>query len=215
MYKLPKYITAEFEEVVAFMQAHPFIIITCMGSNDFPVATHVPVLLEKKENKIFLQCHVMRGTDHADALLKNTKALCIFSGAHSYVSASWYEKKNVGSTWNYKAVHATGILRVLNCEELVTQLTKLTEKYEGGQSGESLVENMEKGYVEKMMQAIVGFEIELTAIPHVFKLSQEKSAKDFDNIQNQLRAQKNADAAIVADDMMKARQTLQSKKIQE
>lgn len=211
MYKLPKYTTAAFEEVYEFMQAHPFIIISCMGTNGFPVATHIPVLLKNKEDKIFLQCHVMRGTDHAEALLENKKVLCIFTGAHSYVSASWYDKKNVGSTWNYKAVHATGVLRILNTEELLTQLTKLTEKFEATQTGESLVANMEKEYVEKMMKAIVGFEIELTAIQHVFKLSQEKSEKDFDNIQKQLRAQKNYDALTVADDMEKAGKSLHAK----
>lgn len=204
MYKLPKYITADLEEVYEFMQAHPFITLTTNGKDGFPVATHVPVLFEKKEDKIFLYCHVMRDTEHAAALMENKKALCIFSGAHSYVSASWYEKKNVGSTWNYKAVHAAGILRILNKQELFSQLKSLTEKYETGRSGESLIENMEEAYVEKMMYAIVGFEIELVSIPHVFKLSQEKSAKDIDNIQKHLNEIGN-DAAVVANDMEKAR----------
>lgn len=186
------------------MKAHPFITLTTNGKDGFSVATHVPVLFEKKEDKIFLYCHVMRNTDHAAALLENKKALCIFTGAHSYVSASWYEKKNVGSTWNYKAVHATGILSILNNQELFSQLKSLTEKYETGRSGESFIENMEKEYVDKMMLAIVGFEIELVSIPHVFKLSQEKSAKDIDNIQKHLNEIGN-DAAVVANDMEKAR----------
>ncbi len=211
MYKLPKYITAGFEEVYEFMQAHPFIVLTCHGPDGFPVVTHVPVLFEKKDEKIFLNCHVMRDTDHAAALLENKKATCIFSGAHSYVSASWYEKKNVGSTWNYKAVHATGLLRILNKQELFSQLKRLTEKYETGRSGESQIENMEKEYVERMMFAIVGFEIELVSIPHVYKLSQEKSGKDFNNIQKHLMEIGN-ESATVAKDMEKTRPGLQVKK---
>lgn len=211
MYKLPKYITANFEEVYEFMQAHPFITLTCNGADGFPLVTHVPVLFEKKDGKIFLSCHVMRDTDHAVDLLENKKAVCIFSGAHSYVSASWYEKKNVGSTWNYKAVHATGVLRILNKEELFSQLKRLTEKYETGRSGESFIENMEKEYVEKMMCAIVGFEIELITIPHVFKLSQEKSEKDFDNIQKHLM-QIGDESAVVANDMGIARPIKYAKK---
>lgn len=211
MYKLPKYITANFEEVYEFMQAHPFITLTCNGADGFPLATHVPVLIEIKNEKIFLQCHVMRDTDHAKSLLEIKKAVCIFSGAHSYVSASWYEKKNVGSTWNYKAVHATGVLRILNKEDLFSQLKRLTEKYETGRSGKSLIENMEKEYVEKMMDALVGFEIELKTIPHVFKLSQEKSEKDFDNIAKHLM-KIGDESEVVANDMEKARPIKYAKK---
>ncbi|MEO7210160.1 MAG: FMN-binding negative transcriptional regulator [Chitinophagaceae bacterium] len=211
MYKLPKYITADFEEVYEFMQAHPFITLTCNGAEGFPLVTHVPVLFEKKAGKIFLLCHVMRDTDHAAALVESKKAVCIFSGAHSYVSASWYEKKNVGSTWNYKAVHATGILRILNKDELFSQLKKLTAKYETSRSGESLIENMEKEYVEKMMLAIVGFEIEIVSIPHVFKLSQEKSEKDYKNIQKHLMELGN-DAAVVANYMEHAKAGVDVKK---
>ena len=43
--------------------------------------------------------------------IKNPNALVIFSGAHTYVSASWYENKQIASTWNYQAVQASGTMR--------------------------------------------------------------------------------------------------------
>jgi len=207
VYQLPQYITAGFEEVFAFMQAHPFILLTCNGKNGYPHATHVPVLMEIKEEKLFLACHVMKNTDHANAIMANRDILCIFSGANSYVSASWYDKKNVGSTWNYKAVHALGSIRIYDEVELLEHLTKLTRKYETGHSGESLVENMDKNYVDKMMQAIMGIEIEINTISHVFKLSQEKSEKEFEHIQQHL-FEKGNESAQVAKDMEEIKQHL-------
>ena len=52
----------------------------------------------------------MKKQDHTNAFLKNPDALVVFSGAHTYVSASWYENKQIASTWNYQSVQASGMI---------------------------------------------------------------------------------------------------------
>lgn len=187
MYLLPKFVAANQDDVFAFMHAHPFVVLTANGENGIPVATQVPVLLEKKEGQVFIECHVMRDTSHANALIKNLQALCLFSGPNTYISASWYTKKEVASTWNYQAVQAFGRLRILDEEALLNHLKRLTEKYEAGNSGEALVQNMDPGYVHKMMKAIVGFEMKVDTLEHVYKLSQNRTEKDFDTICQKLK----------------------------
>jgi transcriptional regulator len=112
--------------------------------------------------------------------------LAIFSGPHSYVSASWYTNQQVASTWNYQAVHASGQLRMLDEEALHAVLTRVTRTFESPDSP-SLVERMDPAYVKQMMKAIVAFEIEVRSIEHVFKLSQNRDAHSYDNIINHLR----------------------------
>jgi transcriptional regulator len=128
----------------------------------------------------------MKKQGHTEAYSRNPGVLAIFSDAHSYVSASWYEQKQIASTWNYQAVHVTGNLRLLDEPALHAILTRLTQTFEKAGSP-SLVEQMDPGYVQQMMKAIVAFEIEVTAVEHIFKLSQNRDAHSYENIIARLR----------------------------
>jgi transcriptional regulator len=141
----------------------------------------------------------MKKQDHTNAFIDNPSALVIFSGAHTYVSASWYENKQIASTWNYQAVHAAGIIRFQNEEFLYQLLTKLTETFEKADSP-SLVQKMDPQYVSQMMRAIVAFEIEVNSIRNVFKLSQNRDKKSFENIISKLSNQ-GGDAGVIARNM--------------
>ena len=202
MYNVPYFKASDQKEVVAFMHAHPFIILCGADENGQPVATHVPTLLEEKDDKLFIQAHVMRKQEHTNAFHNNQKVLAIFYGPHTYVSASWYENKQIASTWNYQAVHAKGILRFLDEQGLLTVLTRLTEKFENDPHSPSLVQKMDEEYIRKMMQAIVAFEIEVVAIDHVFKLSQNRDEKSYHNIIEKLSGA-NEDSKSIADEMEK------------
>ncbi len=197
MYDLPHFKASDDSEVIAFMHAHPFIILCGCGSNGFPAATHIPVLIEDRENTIYLQGHIMRGQTHEKAFTSNENVLAIFSGAHTYVSASWYKQKNVGSTWNYRAVHAQGILRFLDDDGLYNLLVNLTAKYEAADSP-SLVKHMKPGYISSLMKQIIAFEIKLTNVEHVFKLSQNRDEESYESIAEHLGNAEDSDAKEIA-----------------
>ncbi|MEZ4874883.1 MAG: hypothetical protein R2793_05415 [Flavobacteriaceae bacterium] len=64
-----------------------------------------------------------------------------------------------------------------------------------------------------MMPAIVGFEIEITELKHVFKLSQNRDEESYQNIIQQLEATpQKGNAALIADEMKKRQEGLFSKK---
>lgn len=200
MYNVPYFKANSEKEVVDFMNAHPFVIVTGAGSDQYPVATHVPVLIEEREGRLFLLAHIMRQTDHHKAFQKNQNVLVVFSAAHAYVSASWYTNPKMASTWNYQAVHAKGTLKFLEDDGLLNMLHRLTEKFENDPASPSLVPNLEQDYVKRLMKAIVAFEIEVTDIAHIFKLSQNRDKESYHNIINHLN-DGDSDAKLVASAM--------------
>ncbi|MBS1599831.1 MAG: FMN-binding negative transcriptional regulator [Bacteroidetes bacterium] len=200
MYNVPHFKSSDQKEIIAFMHAHPFIILCGADSNGQPVATHVPVLFEEKDDKLFLRAHVMKKQGHTNAFSENQQVLAIFYGPHTYVSASWYTDKKTASTWNYQAVHAKGVLRFLDDQDLLAILTSLTEKFENNPHSPSLVQKMDEEYVRRMMQAIIAFEIEIVSLEHVFKLSQNRDENSYHNIIHQLD-QQDADAKYIASEM--------------
>jgi transcriptional regulator len=201
MYDIPYFKSEHPEEVLAFMRAHPFALICGVDANEKPVATQVPFLFEQRGDKLFLQGHFMKKQDHTNAFLQNPNAMIVFSGAHSYVSASWYENKKVASTWNYQSVQVSGIIRFQDDAFLQTLLTRLTETFESPDSP-SLVHQMDPAYVQRMMQAIIAFEIEVETVRHVFKLSQNRDEKSYTNIISNL-SELDAGAREIATEMKK------------
>jgi len=188
MYDIPYFKAAHPEEVLLFMQAHPFALVCGANEKGIPVATQVPILFEQREEKLFLLGHFMKKQDHTNAFNQNPNALVVFSGAHTYVSASWYEDKQTASTWNYQSVHASGKIQFQDGEFLLRLLTRLTETFEETGSP-SLVQKMDPDYIQQMMKAIVGFEMEVHSVRHVFKLSQNRDKKSYSNIISNLNMQ--------------------------
>lgn len=186
MYHVPYFKANENSEVMAFMKAHPFVTICGIDKNNLPVATHIPVLIVEREEKLFLQAHIMRKQDHHLAFENNANVLVIFQGANAYVSSSWYHNDDRGSTWNYQAVHAKGQLRFLTEQELYDLLKNLTAHFEKDPDSPSQVKNLSDEYMQSNMKAIVALEIEVTDLQHVFKMSQNRNKKSYHNIVEQL-----------------------------
>jgi transcriptional regulator len=207
MYENKNFKATDTDEVLRFMQAHPFVMICGVGADGFPVATQVPVLIEQRGEKIFLLGHFMRKQEHSVVFAQQEKALVIFSGAHAYISASWYADPKQVSTWNYQAVHAGGLLKFTNDEELYDLLVKLTRHFEARDDSPALVHKMDEDYLRQNMKAIVGFEIEITRLQHVYKLSQNRQQQDFREVVNQLE-KGDAESQAVAQQMQKIREGL-------
>jgi len=196
MYDLKYFKANHQQDVIDFMHQNPFVVLCGVDTANKPVATHIPVLIEERDDKLFLLAHIMRKQMHTIAFENNANVLAIFSAAHSYVSATNYREQNTASTWNYQAVHANGTIQFLNDEGLLNQLTKLTEKFENNPHSPAQVKNMEASYVRDLMKAIVAFEIEITNIEHVFKLSQNKDKATRNNIIQSLQQQNDAAKAV-------------------
>lgn len=189
------------------MRQHPFI--TLIGSKDgLPVATQVPVLVEQNNTgTTVLYGHIMKGTDHHRAFQTNNQALALFTGAHCYVSSSWYTEP-MGATWNYQIVHARGNIRLLEGEDTINIIRKLTAHFESIQERPLLIEDIPYEDVINTPKAIAGFELTVTDINAVFKLSQNRDDESYYNIVTQLKKTSDKDAHLIADEMATRRPTL-------
>jgi transcriptional regulator len=201
MYNLPHYKEQDAAIVLAFMKEHPFAMLIGVDDEQKPVATQIPFLFVEREGQLFLRGHIMKGNDHHKAFSTNKNVLALFSGPHTYVSASWYTNPLQGSTWNYMTVHAKGEMRFLPDEELPGLLSELTSYYEKEDSP-ALFKNIPDDYISRMVKAIVAFEIKVTAVEHVFKLSQNRDQQSFETILENLYAG-DANARAVANEMRK------------
>ena len=200
MYHIPHFKAADDAEVLAFMQAHPFVTLVTVNAESRPVVTQVPVLMDQKEGQLFITGHIMRKTDHHIALAQNPEAMMVFTGPHTYVSARWYEPNNSASTWNYSSVQASGTIRFLDDADLISLLTRLTSHFENSQDSPALVQHFPEGYMEQHMKAIIGFEMKVTELNHVFKLSQNKDEATYQRIIDALSKQ-GGEAVAVAKQM--------------
>jgi transcriptional regulator len=135
-----------------------------------------------EKDDFFIETHLNRANPVARNIKKIDKeVLCDFTGAHTYISSSWYDHINV-STWNYEAVQIYGNVEVMSDDELYNHLKKLTDKYEPSQKCPMTVEKMGKDFVEKEMKGALGFKIIPTEIKIKQKLSQNKDETNFKRV---------------------------------
>lgn len=202
MYDLPEYKDHNPQHIFDFMQAHPFAVLCGSDSNGVPVATQVPLLSRQEGDRIFLRGHVMKNTDHHKAFKSNQKVLALFTGPQAYVSASWYTQPRQGSTWNYLSVQASGSMEFLGTDQLVSILHETTARFENDAHSPASFEHIPQDYIDRMVKAIVGFEIAVTKLAHVFKLSQDKDAQSQASVIERLRQRGDENSQQLADEMV-------------
>jgi transcriptional regulator len=200
MYKLPHFTAHNQDEILEFMHQNTFV--TLIGfDGEFPVATQVPVKTVVENGSIKLIGHIMTKTDHYKAFEQNPHVMAIFTGAHAYISASVYESPAVASTWNYKTVQAKGMIRLMTAKETYQVIQELTDKYEDPETSPAAFNKMDEAYIQKHLKAITGFEVSVSHIDHVFKMSQNHSAKNKESIVEHLEKSEDALDQEVAKEM--------------
>ena len=208
MYNLPYFKEEDGEVVLEFMRKHPFVFLSGVSKENKPVATQVPVFIDEKEGKLFLTGHIMKNTDHHKAFEQNPNVLAVFTSPHTYVSGTWYDDPHQASTWNYISVHAKGAIRFGDYDDLVAILKRLTLHYENNNTASTTIfDNLSSKYKEPLLKAIIAFEVEITSIDNVFKLSQNRDEKSFHTIMAKLEEQGH-DGQFIAEEMKKRQQQL-------
>jgi transcriptional regulator len=145
-----------------------------------PMATHVPFLLDPDRGEQgTLLAHVARANPHGASLRRlaerGGEALCVFQGAHAYISPTWYGTAEVVPTWNYLAVHAAGTPRVLDdSAEVRALLERLVGAHEAGRPRPWSLDRAPADYLSRQIRAITAFEIPIARLEAVAKLNQNK-----------------------------------------
>lgn len=154
---------------------------------DGPRVGHTP-LLSTGDGAV--QFHLARGnalTRH----LEGARPLIVVNGPDGYVSPRWYADPAQVPTWNYVALELEGRVRQMEREGLRALLEGLSARHEGriveGQPW--AMAKIPPATLGRMMDAIVGFEMEVVAWRPTFKLSQNKPADERSRVANGLEAE--------------------------
>ena len=180
----------------ALMRAQSFAAMTTADDTGAPFATHLPLLLDAGRGPLgTLRGHVARANPHWRYLAAGRPTLVVFSGAHAYVSPSWYATHPAVPTWNYVAVHASGTgTLVEDAARVRALLADLVRAYEPPGPRAWSFESLPADYLAGMQRGIVAFEIPISRLEGKAKLSQNRPAGD----QARVRAALSADADPLA-----------------
>jgi transcriptional regulator len=197
--------TAELHRLIA---AHPLGALVIDGPNGLD-ANHLPFEIDAAADGSpgRLLAHVARANPLWQAHAEGCEVLVIFKGADDYVSPNSYPSKHETHrqvpTWNYQVVHVHGRLHIRDDERFVRGLVaRLTRTHEAraGQAPPWTMGDSSKDYIDTMVAAIVGIEIEIVRMVGKFKLSQNRELRDRVGAADALRQRGNGE---IADAMLK------------
>jgi transcriptional regulator len=184
MYPQPAFRMNDSEEAAAFIEARHFatLVVSAPGG---PQAAHIPMILNRDATgrPVSLEGHVARNNPVAAIAASGVRALAIFQGADAYVTPSLYLSKRehgkVVPTWNYIAVHATGVATVFSdADALRSQVSRITDMMESPAAAPWAVNDAPEGYISKMLNGITGLLFAIESIQGIRKLSQNRAKGD-------------------------------------
>jgi transcriptional regulator len=196
------YVPTVFEETDQgklhdFIESYNFALLVS-APGDVPVATHLPMLLERDTGPHgCLVGHMARANPQWQGLA-DQQVLVVFSGPHVYVSPSWYEADNVVPTWNYVAVHAYGTFRLVeDTDELTRTLTSSVATFERSRP-KPWVLDTSTAYFQKLLAGVVGFRVEISRLEGKWKLNQNHPEERRHKVLRALAEQDSPEAQEVA-----------------
>jgi transcriptional regulator len=190
---LPKHFEETRVDVLhGLIRAYPFATLVTLTPRGLE-ANHIPFELTPEPAPFgTLRGHVARANPFWRDFSKELQPLAIFQGPDTYISPSWYATKQetgeVVPTWNYAVVHAYGALNVVEDRAWLRELVEhLTNRQEAGRREPWKVTDAPPGFVDKMLDAIVGIEMPITRLIGKWKVSQNRPPADRNGVVDSLR----------------------------
>lgn len=157
-------------------------------------ANHLPFELDATTGAHgVLRGHVARANPICKEAGDGTEVLVIFRVVDAYISPNWYPSKHETHkqvpTWNYQVVHVHGKIRIRDDENYVRRVVaRLTRTHEARANADEAwrMGDAPKEYIDAMLQAIVGIEIDISRIMGKSKLGQNREERDRVNAAEEL-----------------------------
>lgn len=158
-------------------------VLVTIDADGAPVGTHMPILWDAERR--IATGHIAR----ANPQWKQGagKGLIVLSGPEAYVTPAWYPSKaehgKTVPTWNYEAVHITGHIEWFDDPTRLEAVVRdLSHVHEHDRNEPWALSDAPRPYIEAMLRGIVGVSLSAERIEAKRKLSQNKSAADFDGV---------------------------------
>jgi len=175
---------AELRRIIA---ANPWATLVGRDENGM-TASHYAVLLDPERDDLTIVAHVGRPDDLVLGLGAQ-ELMVVFQGPHGYISPGWYGDVAAVPTWNYVAVHLSGVPELLDGEENLRVLNHLVDHFEGRLAdprGMWTPPN-DEAFVRRLEAGTVGFRLTPTRVTAKRKLSQNKPDEVIENVILELR----------------------------
>ncbi len=185
----PSFTLADTQEIRRVIDGNSWATIMSAGE-DGPVASHYVVLLDDARDDLTVVGHVGRPDDLIHGMGER-ELLVVFQGPHGYISPGWYDPGTANvPTWNYTAVHLSGIPELLSTEENLVVLDRLVERYESRMpEPRSMWERPnDEAFIRRLEAGTVGFRLSPTKVVAKRKLSQNKDAATIENVIAELQS---------------------------
>ncbi len=189
------------EKIQKFMQEFGFATLVSNSSTSSKLisgsleASHLPLLLMPDEGEHgVLYGHFARANAHYKAV-DNEQVLAIFSGPHAYISPTWYESYPAVPTWNYSAVHASGVLELTDDDTTASILTATINKYEPSLLADGGF--IPDEFKAKLSKGIIGFKITIKQLQAIEKLGQHRATSDQQGVSAALSSSDNLEAKLL------------------
>ena len=133
----------------------------------------------------------------SDLQMVGREMLAVFSGAHGYISPSWYSDRSMNvPTWNYSAVHCRGVVETIDGDAM-PHLSAMAEVYEKERPNGWRTDELKADIREGLPRGVVCLRMEITRIEGKAKLSQNKPRAERERLINGLKAA--GDTSLAAD----------------
>lgn len=158
---------------IAFARERAFGVLA-VSAPEGPMLSHVPFLINEAGTQADL--HLVRSNPIARALTAPQSARIAVTGADGYISPDWYGVPDQVPTWNYVAVHLTGMLERLPQDEMRDMLDRQSAHFEDQLLPKTpwKTAKMTPEVRDSMMRQIVPFRLCITGVDGTWKLNQNK-----------------------------------------
>lgn len=181
MYVPPAFAATDPAVLQDLMTANPFALLVTGDDDGVPFASHLPMLWQPDGGDAgHIAGHMARANPQWRHFADGRPVLAVFAGPHHYISPSWYDNAPAVPTWNYAAVHAYGVPRLIDdAAHARAHLAKMVARFEADLPAPWTMD-LPDDYVDGMVRGIVGFEIPVDRLEGKLKMSQNRPPADRD-----------------------------------
>lgn len=167
------------EHMIEVIATYPLAMLVSVKDNK-PLISHLPLIYSDEK----LIGHLDKFNPQAEMLKDGHDVTVIFSGPQCYISPSIYSTTQL-PTWNYVMVHLKGkVTEIEDPQVIKASMIAMTEFLEAPSHNYILEPDNDR--MEKFINYVKGFEIDITHWEGKFKLSQDKKPKDIESARKEL-----------------------------
>lgn len=197
MYTPKRYRINSESDAIKIINENPFAsLVTVVDGSSW--ITQIPLTFHRKDGKDFLFGHVAKANPQTQHIKDGINVHCLFAGPHHYISPAWYFEKSV-PTWDYMSAQVWGKVHTITDDNVFLEaLDKLVDDFEAFYKTGFSLNELEDGFLQKNLNAIHGFFIEIKKMQGTHKLSQNKSEGTRNNVKKQLFDLNSDNARLIA-----------------